>query len=443
MLRALHVFPTFGADLVYGAERHEYLLSKKLVELGVAVDVLTTLTASYRQTSALSNAWPRDYRQAAEVTDGMRIERFASFSLPPRIGHALSRLMLKRWRREELRYGLMAAGSLNLVDYYYRRARERPWYYDSMMLLARGPYAPGLVRRLLRIGRDYDVLLVGFIPFALNWQVICAARVLRKPVALLALFHPEDLYHHFRAIYWCLNSAGAILAQTPFSESLFRRMFPKSRPVSAGVGVDPGEFDRSARCGARFRQRYGIRAGKIVLFVGRKEYFKRYDLAIDALNLLADERVGLVMIGRDVDGIAVDSPYATFLGELPRQDLLDAYDACDLLIVPSQSESFGWVVLEAWACRKPVIGNRLCAPVRSVIDDGVNGFVCSGAAEMACRIAQLTADPELTRRLGQAGFEKVAHRYTWDIIGRNVRDLYAQLANFQAERGPHPGAFPF
>jgi glycosyltransferase involved in cell wall biosynthesis len=420
----------FGPELVNGSERHEYLLSKKLVELGVEVDVLTTQTKNAYQTSAFSSAWPSEYSERSQIVDGMRVERFpVSFSLPPRIGHRLSRSMLNRWRREEERRGLMVTGSRNLADYYYRRAVERPRFYDLMMAAARGPYSARLITRLIGTARNHDVLLTGFTPFALNWQVIVAGRALRKPVVLLALFHPDDIYHHFRAIYWCFNHADAILAQTPYSLALFRRMFAASRPFAAGVGVDLDELSNPAPCGARFRARYGLQTDRIVLFVGRKEYFKRYDLAVGAIDLLDDDGVRLVMIGRDVDKQAIASRHVTYLGELPRQDVLDAYDACDVLLLPSESESFGWVLLEAWASRKPVIGNRLCAPVASVVRDGEDGYLCAGPADMATRIAELTGQPELARKLGQAGYEKVARHYTWDAIGRKVRDVYTQVAS--------------
>jgi glycosyltransferase involved in cell wall biosynthesis len=418
----------FGPDLVNGSERHEYLLSKKLAELGVLVDVLTTQTKNSRQTSALSSAWPREYPQRVEIVDGMRVERFpASFSLSPRIGFALSRLMLRRWAREEQRLGVMVKGSSNMFDYYYRRALERPLVYDLMMVLARGPHCARLTARLATTIRRYDVILVGFVPFALNWHVLAIARALRKPVVLLALFHPDDLYHHFRAIYWCFNHANAILAQTTYSMELFKRRFPASRPALAGVGVDLAEFAGGPRRGTQFRTRYGLENRKIVLFVGRKEYFKRYDLAIRAVDLVNDDRVRLVMIGRDMDRQPISSPHVIYLGEMPREDVIDAYHACDVLLLPSESESFGWVLLEAWACRKPVIGNRLCAPVAAVIGDGEDGFLCTGADEMADRIAQLAGSSELAEKLGQSGYEKTAEHYTWDAIGAKVRQLYTRL----------------
>ena len=400
------------------------------MELGLEVDVYTTQTKTSYQTSAFSSAWPHDCTDGVEVMDGMRVERFpVSFSLSPRMGYALSLSILKRWRREEERYGLMIKGSRNLVSYYHLRALERPRAYDLMMALARGPYSIRLLVNLIRKARNYDALMVGFVPFALIWQVIAVARVFGKPVVLLPLFHPDDAYHHFRIIYWCFNKADAILAQTPYSLNLFARLFPVCKPIEAGVGVDLAEFDDPARSGARFRARHGLESKKIALFVGRKEYYKRYDLAVQAVDLIDDDRIRLVMIGRDIDQQPIASRRVSYLGELSRADLLDAYDACDVLLLPSENESFGWVLLEAWAARKPVIGNRFCAPVAAVISDGDDGYLCAGAAEIAQRMAELIAQPALARKLGQSGYEKVARRYTWDVIGRKVRDLYTRLTD--------------
>ena len=102
-------------------------------------------------------------------------------------------------------------------------------------------------------------------------------------------------------------------------------------------------------------------------------------------------------------------------------------------MLPSEYESFGWVLLEAWARRKPVLGNRFCAPVAAVISDGEDGYLCANATEMAQRVAQLIAQPDLAQRLGQAGYDKIARRYTWDVIGRRVRDLYVQLTDGRRE----------
>jgi glycosyltransferase involved in cell wall biosynthesis len=291
-----------------------------------------------------------------------------------------------------------------------------------------GPWSLPLLAYLAFNVRRYDAVMVGFTPYALMRPVVAIARLFRRPVVVLPLFHPQDLYHHLAAFYRCFARADALLAQTPYSAALLAHLAPGCVPVDVGAGVNLEEMADRKVCGARFRRKYGFGGSKIILFVGRKELFKRYDLAVAAIDLIGDERVRLVMIGRDIDGQPISSPNVSCLGEVDRQDLLDGYEACDVFLLPSENESFGMVFLEAWARRKPVIGNRSCGPVACLIDEGVNGYLASTAEEIAARIAQLIANPALSQRLGQAGYEKVLRHYTWDAIAAKVHQLYADLA---------------
>jgi len=398
------------------------------VEHGVEVDVLTTRTKNAHPTAAFTSAWPDEHPPEVSSIDGIRIRRFSVGFYPgPRLAHLLSRLMLRRWDREERRLGKMLTGSRNLIDYYERRARERPRIYDLMMLAGRGPWSIRLLAHLALNLRRYEAVLVGFTPYALMPAVVAIARLLRRPVVVLPLFHPQDIYHHFAVFYRCFARAGALLAQTRYSAAVLAALAPGSTPIELGAGIDLEELTAPEIDGARFRRKYGLEGRKIVLFVGRKELFKRYDMALAAVELIADERVRLVMIGRDVDGQPISSAHACWLGEVDRRDLLDAYDACDIFLLPSENESFGMVFLEAWARRKPVIGNVSCGPVADLIDDGDNGYLCSSPQEIAERIAQLLANPQLATRLGEAGYQKVSARYTWDTIAKMVRDLYSRL----------------
>jgi glycosyltransferase involved in cell wall biosynthesis len=442
-VKVLHIFPQFTPDLLSGSERYEYMLSRKLVELGVEVRVLTTRTRNAYPTAAFTSAWPNDHPAAETSVEGIQIRRFAaSFDIGPRLGHALSRLMLRRWQREERRDGAMVRGSRNLVDYYRRRALRRPRIYDWMMLAARGPCSLGLLFHLASTIRQYDAVMVGFAPFALMAQIVPIARMFRRPVVVLPLFHPQDPYHHFATFYRSFARAGALLAQTPYSAALLARLAPGCAPIDLGAGVNLEELADSRTDGVRFREKYRLGDKKIVLFVGRKEFHKRYDLAVEAVDLIGDERVVLVMIGRDIDGQPVSSPHVICLGEVDHQDLIDAYDACDVFLLPSENESFGMVFLEAWSRRKPVIGNRVCGPVGCLIDEGENDYLCSTAIEIAGRIAELVADPELAHRLGRAGYEKVVRRYTWDAIAHRVRDLYAELIAAKAAPAAAPLRVP-
>lgn len=434
-MKALHVFPMFGRELVGGSDYVQFHLSRELVRLGSEVEVLATATQVLQPRAAFGLGWPTQYPPGDAQIDGMRVRRFpTTWSPPGAIGYAISRLILDRWRRENAHEGAVEKGSDAALAALHRRALGRPAVYDYLALLGRGPHSLGLLAAARRAVRKCDIVLAGFMPFATLWYMSRVARRAGRPIVLLPLFHPEDIYHHFRLFYRCFADADALLAQTPYSAALFERLMPGARPLQVGVGVDPEEFADARVSGARFRQRYGLGDAGLVLFVGRKEQHKRYDIAVEAMERLGNARARLVMIGADVDRRPLASARALHIGSLSRADVLDAYDACEVFVLPSEHESFGIVFLEAWMRGKPVIGNARCRPVASLIDAGRDGLLVDGAAELAAQLDALLADPSRARALGTAGREKVLRRYTWDRIGHAVLALYQRLVADRASR---------
>ena len=423
----------YGAELTNGSEYHSRMLATRLVRRGLSVDVFTTCTARLTTPSPLALRWAADYPVGREDDEGVTITRFpARASLPPAVARMLSAAVLARWKMEARRHGTMLKGSAKLVAYHERCARTRPAVYDRLFQLCLGPWSPRLFEGVRQVLPQYDLVQTGFVPFSLPVRVAALARRQRIPVVLLALFHPEDAYHHHRVFYDCFSSVDAILSQTAYSTALFRRLAPGSNPVEGGPGVDSEAFLDPRVSGERFRARHGLADRRLVLFVGRKEHGKRYDLAVDAVDRLADDRIRLVLIGEDIDLKPVLSPRVVYLGRLPRAELIDAFDAADVLVAPSEHESFGMVFLEAWMRRKPVIGNAGCGPVAALLGEGEDGFLCRNSEEIALRIRSLLDDPALARRLGENGYRKTMAHHTWDAVADKVADLYGTLIERRA-----------
>ena len=436
-MKSLHIFPLFGSELMNGSEHYEFMLSKALVEQGVAVDVFATRSNRIRLESAFSTAWPNDYPAGVERVAGMTVERFpVTFQWPTALGSLFSQFILNRWGVEERIHGAMLRGSLRQTDYFVRRGLTRPWIYDALARAGLGPWSWPMLKRLQRVVRQYDVVLAGFMPFSLLPQVVWIAHRQRVPVVLLPLFHPDDLYHYSTILSRALADADGLLTLTPYSTELIGRLWPQSRPRLVGAGVDLEDFLRPTVSGERFRTTHGLGQRRIVLYVGRKEPGKRYDLALQAVDLLGRDDVMLVMIGADADGIALDSPNVLYLNVLPRADLIDAYDACDVLIMPSEHESFGMVILEAWVRGKPVIGNRSCGPVASLIQEGRDGFLCDTVEDFSRRLCEVLGDADLAHSLGAHGKAKVLERYNWRAVADRVLDVYRSVIADGTNRAP-------
>jgi glycosyltransferase involved in cell wall biosynthesis len=229
------------------------------------------------------------------------------------------------------------------------------------------------------------------------------------------------------------RTADAVIAMTGLErESLIDRGVPPQRchvipagPVVGG-GADPQGF----------RRRHRLGSAPLVLFLGRQWSVKGYRSLADAAPLVwaqrpearflfvgpeSEESIEFFRPGRDAHGRLVS------LGTVSLEDKTSALAACDVLCVPSSSESLGLVYLEAWAMKKPVIAERI--PVlETIVGDGVDGILVDRhPASIARAICRLLADPPLARAMGEAGAAKVERQYRWSSAADRLSQLYADL----------------
>jgi D-inositol-3-phosphate glycosyltransferase len=108
--------------------------------------------------------------------------------------------------------------------------------------------------------------------------------------------------------------------------------------------------------------------------------------------------------------------------------LADYYRAADVAVVPSRSESFGLVALEAAACGTPVVAAAV-GGLRSLVDHDDTGFLVEprDAFEYAGLVEKLLADDALRREMGQRAAAR-SLRYSWSMTAARLRRLYSDLA---------------
>src|SRR5205823_10814425 len=122
------------------------------------------------------------------------------------------------------------------------------------------------------------------------------------------------------------------------------------------------------------------------------------------------------------------------LGILSPDQKKDFFAAIDVFALPSRSDSFGIVLLEAWANGAANIGYR-AGGVASVIRHEEDGLLvrCGDIEGLAAALTRLAADGDLRRRLGAAGRTKTLRDFRWEEKLSLVRDLYAALYQRKAE----------
>jgi len=104
------------------------------------------------------------------------------------------------------------------------------------------------------------------------------------------------------------------------------------------------------------------------------------------------------------------------------------YSAADVVVIPSLYEPFGLVAIEAFACGLPVVATNL-GGLSDTVDDGVNGFLVppKNPKAIAEKVITLLLNPELRRKFGENGRKKINEGYRWDIIAKQMLNLYHQV----------------
>jgi glycosyltransferase involved in cell wall biosynthesis len=183
-----------------------------------------------------------------------------------------------------------------------------------------------------------------------------------------------------------------------------------------------------------------------IVFCGRLVPWKGVDLLIEAFHRVHERNHATRLV---IAGEKVDLSYVSKLHQAVRErgldhcvefreftwDLDGLYRNASVVAVPSVSippgpESFSRVLIEGWAYAKPVVAFDAGGP-HHLIENGSNGYLVSegNVAEFADRLIELLAMPELRRRLGDAGQQKVFREFDPDRIARR---LFASIT--QADR---------
>ena len=238
--------------------------------------------------------------------------------------------------------------------------------------------------------------------------------------------------------------ADLLVASTEYERDDLVRLYgaDPERVAVVAPGVDLSMFQPIDREEARHTIGYG--QGRLLLFVGRLERLKGVEVAIRALALLRDrahEDVRLLILGEDsregdesekerlkeVASALGVRDRVDFLGSVAHHELPFFYSAADVCVMPSYSESFGLVGLEAQACGRPVVGSGV-AGLRSVVRDEVSGYLIDShdPALYAERIGRLLDNSELAQQMGRRG-RLLAQRFSWTRTADRLQSLFDQV----------------
>ena len=314
-----------------------------------------------------------------------------------------------------------------------------------------------LVRELRDRGYLAELVSVPFkwypkeeiLPHAAAWRLLDLSESNGRPIDLvIASKFPTYFVRHPRKVAWLIHQYRAAyeLCGTEYSDfshtdldvglrdkliALDTEMLGECRAVFANArntasrltkfnGLEAEPLYHPSRLAPRLRPG---EYGNYVLSVGRIEAVKRVDLIVRAMAAVPPH-LHLVIAGdgtqrANVEQVAADAGVGdrvTFLGTVGDEALVDLYAGALAVVYPPFDEDFGYVTLEAFMARKPVITCVDSGGPTEFVESGVNGWVCEATAPaLAHAIATADADRAAAARLGDAGYDR-ARVITWDGV---------------------------
>jgi len=249
-----------------------------------------------------------------------------------------------------------------------------------------------------------------------------------------------------------LDDADLVICVGKSEMDAARRHLRHQRIAYLPNGVDCGRFAKGD--GLAFRAKHRIASDAfVVLNVSRIDEQKNQLLLLQAFQQFQKTKpeAVLVLIGPETQPAYAAQLRrhikANDLGDNVRMlpgllnsdpDLVRAYHAADLFVLPSRHEPFGIVVLEAWSAGRPVLASRV-GGLQHLIRDGETGlFITDGpgdrATQLAGQLQRLAGDEALRKRLAERGQGEARLLYDWSRISKKLEALYQQ-AEAHAARG--------
>ena len=300
-----------------------------------------------------------------------------------------------------------------------------------------------------------------------DWLSLDAARTLKYEYKLpiVATLHATEWGRHggiFSEIsrqiaereYWLTYEAWRLVVCSEFMRGEAGRLFncPADKIEVVYNGVEPSRF--AGTCDDAVRAKWAAPEEKIVLYVGRFVREKGIGVLLGSMSaVLAQEpNARFVVVGGGADAAKYEgfarwsglSNRVTFAGFLQGEPLHELYRVADVAVFPSLYEPFGIVALEAMAAGVPVVASDAGGLKEIVVHDATGTSTYAGdASSLAWGIRRVLGDPARARRLASSASARLGVEFDWGRLADRTAALYDRvwnefLASYWAERTVWP-----
>jgi glycosyltransferase involved in cell wall biosynthesis len=363
------------------------------------------------------------------------------------------------WRGRTVPAGVSVEDGVTVRRYGLLRWPGRRWFLKPLNLLPHrfwqcltlpcNPVAPRMWTECGRPLDPFDAVHATAFPYA--FPIACGLRLSRRlgvPFLLTPFLHlgdPADPTDRTRRAYlspplrFLLAAADRVFVQTDGERAALLDLgLPAERVVLQGLGVDADECTGGDR--ERARRAWGVEPADVVVGCLANQSVEKggVDL-LRAAELLwrAGRSPTVVLAGPEMPNFRRfwndfgPKERVRRLGVVTEAEKRDFFAGIDVFALPSRSDSFGLVLLEAWANGVPNLAYR-AGGVAGVVRDGEDGLLvrCGDVVELAAALGRLAEDGDLRRRFGAAGRARLGRDYVWAdklaLVQRVVREVVAE-----------------
>ncbi|MBD2666117.1 glycosyl transferase group 1 [Richelia sinica FACHB-800] len=244
------------------------------------------------------------------------------------------------------------------------------------------------------------------------------------------------------------NSHGIISGNQDGADILYQRGYQGAIKVLPQLGVDEKVFTPQPQ--PELAAQLGIKSDDFVVgFVGRFVPEKGLITLLKSLVNLQEKKWKLLLLGRGdlkEELIKISSENniqdrVIFVESVPHDQVQNYINLMNTLVLPSETtykfktltavgwkEQFGHVLIEAMACKVPVIGSD-SGEIPHVIGDAGLIFPEGNSADLANRLCQLMDNPALAQKLGEMGYQRTMLNYTNQALAKQQLEFYRELVN--------------
>lgn len=386
------VVPWHGQNIPGGAEMALRGVTEHLHKAGISIEILTTCVREF------TADWNENFHKPGLTEEnGIPVRRF---KVRKRNVDAFNRVNIKLMNDELLTSAeeeIFCREMINSPDMYKYIEQHKNEYHCFVGI----PYMFGPVYQMCKICPEKAVLI--------------------------PCFH-EEAYIYMDVFKKAFSSIQGMIFNAEPEKVLAERVYHTAgqKLITPGLGLDTGlVYDEE-----RFRAKYDIWE-PFILYAGRKDvgkniytlirYFAEYKKRNKNNLKLVLIGGGSVKLSKSVHGDVYD------LGFVPIQDKYDAYGAALTLCQPSKHESFSFVIMESWLCKRPVLVHKGCDVTKHFAVTSQGGFYFDNYFEFEGQVNYYIEHPDTASQMGENGRKFVLENFDWDIVTRKYIDFFKGL----------------